>query len=293
MPGGAFAPLDRAGAIWHHKTRLHRKDAMTATARFFRLLPSLALALLLAAAPGAAPALAQTADEIAAVQIWLNDQGYDAGPADGMMGSRTRNAISQWETEHGQPATGEVSGWIIEMALGGPAGAADGAGAGNDASGLISVEPAADSPVSDLQGDITAFSGTGDLEFSAMEDGAILISDGFPWRPGIPVASRTIEIVDIAYGIFTAAPGSSVPVPLDNNVVEVPGSSFVPLFLAYDRQAAATSSLADASGIVWLFDQGDLRFELDGYVLTAASPGATIAFGDDGVVLTGFELSPL
>lgn len=264
---------------------------MTATARLFRLLPLLALALLLAAAPEAARA--QTADEIMAVQDWLNDQGYDAGPADGMMGSRTRNAISQWETEHGQPATGEVSGWIVEMALGGPAGAADGAEAGNDASGLISVDPAAESAVSDLTGDITAFSGTGDLQFSAGEDGAIVISDGFPWRPGIPVAPRTIEIVDVTYGIFTAAPGSSVPVPLENNVVEVPGSTFVPLFLAYDRQAAATSSLADASGIVWRFDQGDLRFELDGYVLTAAAPGATIAFGDNGVVLTGFELSPL
>lgn len=264
---------------------------MTATARLLRLLSLPALAVVLGLA--AVPARAQTADEIAAVQDWLNGQGYDAGPADGMIGSRTRSAISQWETEHGQPATGEVSGWIVEMALGGPAGAADGAGAGNDASGLIAVDPGAESAVSDLQGDITAFSGTGALQFSEREDGAILITDGFPWRPGIPVAPRTIEIVDIEYGIFTAAPDSSVPVPLDNNVVEVPGSTFVPLFLAYDRQAAATSSLADASGIVWRFDQGDLRFELEGYVLTAAAPGATIAFGDDGVVLTGFELSPL
>ena len=56
---------------------------------------------------------------------------------------------------------------------------------------------------------------------------------------------------------------------------------------------AARSSLADASGIVWSFRQGGLRFELDGYVLEAADPGATIAFSDDGVLLTGFTLSPL
>jgi peptidoglycan hydrolase-like protein with peptidoglycan-binding domain len=262
---------------------------MTARRRLARLLPPLALGALLAAGP----AFAQTADEIDAVQVWLNQQGYDAGPADGMMGARTRDAISQWESEHGQPATGEVSGWLVEMALGGPEAAAQGAEPGNDASGLISVDPSAEDAVSALQGDITAFSGTGALQFSEREDGAIVITDGFPWRPGIPVAPRTIAIVDTTYGIFTAAPDSSVPVPLDNNIVEVPGSAFVPLFLAFDRQAAATSSLADASGIVWRFDQGALRFELEGYVLTAAEPGATIAFSDDGVVLTGFVLAPL
>lgn len=262
---------------------------MTASRRLARLLPPLALAALLVATP----ALAQTADEIAVVQVWLNQQGYDAGPADGMMGARTRDAISQWETEHGQPATGEVSGWLVEMALGGADAAAQGAEPGNDASGLIEVDPSADSAVSALQGDIEAYAGTGALQFSEREDGAILITDGFPWRPGIPVAPRTIEIVDTTYGIFTAAPDSSVPVPLEDSVVEVPGSAFVPLFLAYDREAAATSSLADASGIVWRFDQGGLRFELEGYVLTADAPGATIAFSDDGVVLTGFVLAPL
>lgn len=265
---------------------------MTPLSRLARMFCPFALVLVLAAAP----ALAQTAEQIAAVQSWLNEQGYDAGPADGMMGARTRNAITLWESEHGQPETGAVSPWMIDMALG--SGGEAGAGQGTDDAsggdtGLIAVDPSAESAVSALDGDIAAFSGTGALEFTARDGGAILITDGFPWRPGIPVAPRTIAIVDTAYGIFTAAPDSQVPVPLDSSVVEVPGSTFVPLFLAYDRDAAARSSLADASGIVWSFRQGSLRFELDGYVLEAADPGATIAFGDDGVLLTGFTLSPL
>jgi len=264
---------------------------MTPFRAFARLLTPLALVLGLLMGPAIAPAMAQTADQIAAVQAWLNGQGYDAGPADGMMGGRTRSAISAWESEHGQPETGAVSPWMIDMAMG--VTAAEGTGQGDDATGLITADPSAESAVSDLNGDITAFSGTGGLEFSEREGGAILITDGFPWRPGIPVAPRTIVIIDTAYGIFTAAPESQVPVPLDANVVEVPGSTFVPLFLAYDRDAAAQSSLADATGIVWQFQQGGLRFELDGYVLEAAEPGATIAFSDDGVLLTGFTLAPL
>lgn len=243
-----------------------------------RLAPVLALLLML----GTAPVLAQTADDIRTVQAWLNDQGYDAGPADGMMGSRTRNAIRAWEADHGQPETGEVAGWLVEMALAGGSDAPDAA------------DPVADLPsaITVLEGDAAALAGTGDLAFTERDDGSILIADGFPWRSGVAVAPRTIEIAAVGYGLFTATPESLVPVPLDGEVVDVPGSTFVPLFLALDREAAARSSLADAEGIVWRFLIGDLRFELDGYVLAAAQPGATIAFESQGVVLTGFRLVP-
>lgn len=243
-----------------------------------RLASVLALVLVLLAAP----ALAQTADDIRAVQDWLNAQGYDAGPADGMMGSRTRNAIRAWEADHGQPETGEVAGWLVEMALAGEA----------EASGAADPEAEVSSAVTALEGDATALAGTGDLAFTEREDGSIVITDGFPWRNGVAVAPRTIEIAAVAYGLFTATPESEVPVPLDGEVVDVPGSTFVPLFLALDREAAVQSSLADAEGIVWRFLIGDLRFELDGYVLAAAQPGATIAFEPQGVVLTGFRLVP-
>lgn len=262
-----------------------------------RRLPATALVALavLVLASAVTPAAAQTAADIAAVQSWLNAQGYDAGPADGMMGARTRNAISEWEIEHGQPVTGELSGWIIDMAVSGADGAA-GAGQGaEDSSGGI-ADPGAgsdpDSAIARLEGDIMAFSGTGSLEFNEREDGAILITDGLPWRPDFELAPRTLTIVDTGYSIFSTAPDSLVPVPLDNDVVDVPGSVFVPLFLAQDRQAAARSSLADAAGITWRFEHGGQRFELDGYVLAAPEAGATIAFRGDGVLLTGFTLSP-
>ena len=260
---------------------------MSPIRRSARLSAAIALALVLGLA--GAPALAQTAEEIAAVQAWLNGQGYDAGPADGMMGGRTRAAIALWESEHGQPETGEVSPLLIDMAMGG---GADDGGAGQGGDAATAPDSAAESAVSTLEGDVTALAGTGGLEFSEREDGTILITDGFPWRPDVVVEPRTIAIVDTAYGIFTASPESLVPVPLDDNVVDVPGSAFVPLFMAYDRAAAAQSSLADAAGIVWQFREAGLRFELDGYVLEAAGPGATIAFGGDGVLLTGFTLSP-
>lgn len=245
---------------------------------------SLAIALL-ALGLCAAPALAQTADEIRAVQDWLNGQGYDAGPADGMMGSRTRTAIEAYETENGRAATGEVSDWIVALATG----AADPVAATGDGA---PAEEDADSAVTVLVGDVTALSGTGPLAFSEREDGAIVVTDGIPWRREIAVAPRTIEIAGTEFGLFTATPESLVPVPLETSIVDVPGSTFVPLFLAYDRDAAASGSVADATGIVWTFLEGGLRFELDGYVLTAAEPGASMTFEPDAVVLRGFELAP-
>lgn len=240
----------------------------------------------------ASPALAQTADDIAAVQQWLNDQGYDAGPADGMMGQRTRSAIAAWESEHGREATGELSGWIVDMAVSGGDGSAAPAGEDGTADGTIAV-PEGETTIAALDGDIMAFSGTGGLEFSEREDGTILITDGLAWRPGIAMAPRILEITDTEFGIFSTSAESLVPVPLDDSVVDVPGSAFVPLFLALDREAAARSSLADAAGITWTFRQGGLHFALDGFMLTAEAPGASIAFGADGVVLSGFTLAPL
>lgn len=42
------------------------------------------------------------------VQIQLNANGYDAGPADGFNGPKTRNAISAYQEANGLPATGEL-----------------------------------------------------------------------------------------------------------------------------------------------------------------------------------------
>ncbi|MEN6536240.1 MAG: peptidoglycan-binding domain-containing protein [Bryobacteraceae bacterium] len=42
-------------------------------------------------------ALAASSDDIKTVQKSLNDKGYDAGPVDGVLGSRTREAIRQYQ----------------------------------------------------------------------------------------------------------------------------------------------------------------------------------------------------
>ncbi len=244
-----------------------------------RLLP-IAVAALLAFAM---PALAQGTDEIAAVQAWLNGEGYDAGPADGLMGGRTRQAIEQWESEHGRPATGAVSPELVALAT-------------DTAPETVADEPAAsttaESAVTPLAGDSGQIAGTGGLAFSENADGTLVITDGFPWRPAVSVTSRRLVILSTQFGLFETSPESLVPVPLDDSVVDVPGSTFVPLFLAGDRDAALRGSLADATGVTWWFQSGQLRFELDDYVLVADEAGASIAFGTDGVVLEGFTLLP-
>ncbi len=55
--------------------------------------------------------------EVAQIQRLLNEQGYDAGPVDGAMGSRTREAIRAFERDFGLPQTGEPSREIARRLL--------------------------------------------------------------------------------------------------------------------------------------------------------------------------------
>jgi TPR repeat protein/peptidoglycan hydrolase-like protein with peptidoglycan-binding domain len=48
-----------------------------------------------------------------AVQSWLQREGLDPGPADGVAGSRTRTAIEQFERARGLPASGRMSPALI------------------------------------------------------------------------------------------------------------------------------------------------------------------------------------
>jgi len=43
-------------------------------------------------------------------QIALNARGYDAGPADGVLGNRTRNAIRLFQGDNQVPVTGRLDG---------------------------------------------------------------------------------------------------------------------------------------------------------------------------------------
>ena len=47
-------------------------------------------------------------DNIKKVQQTLRDKGFDPGPIDGVMGSQTRNALSQYQKSENLPVTGHV-----------------------------------------------------------------------------------------------------------------------------------------------------------------------------------------
>ncbi len=53
-------------------------------------------------------ALAAGSEDIRTVQKSLNDKGYDAGPVDGVLGSRTRAAIRQYQASEKLPVNGRL-----------------------------------------------------------------------------------------------------------------------------------------------------------------------------------------
>ena len=59
-----------------------------------------------------------TQQDIREVQRLLNARGYDAGPADGIMGPRTRSAITAFQRDSGMPVDGAPS-WPLLVSLGG------------------------------------------------------------------------------------------------------------------------------------------------------------------------------
>ena len=51
------------------------------------------------------------------IQAILNKNGYDAGPADGVMGQKTRNAIMAFQADNGMTADGELSEALVSKLL--------------------------------------------------------------------------------------------------------------------------------------------------------------------------------
>jgi peptidoglycan hydrolase-like protein with peptidoglycan-binding domain len=49
-------------------------------------------------------------NNIKKVQEALRDKGYDPGPIDGVMGSQTQEAISQYQKSENLPVTGHLDG---------------------------------------------------------------------------------------------------------------------------------------------------------------------------------------
>ncbi|WP_416896935.1 MAG: peptidoglycan-binding domain-containing protein [Minwuia sp.] len=48
-------------------------------------------------------------DEIKELQRLLIDRGYDPGVADGLPGSKTRDAIRAWQSDRGLPEVGQIN----------------------------------------------------------------------------------------------------------------------------------------------------------------------------------------
>lgn len=75
--------------------------------------PSLTLLTNLRAPSTTAPSSIAYRDQVRQVQALLNARGYDAGPADGVMGPKTRDAIRTYQADAGLPVTGDVSSTLI------------------------------------------------------------------------------------------------------------------------------------------------------------------------------------
>ncbi|MDZ5697161.1 peptidoglycan-binding protein [Chelativorans sp. M5D2P16] len=54
---------------------------------------------------------------VANIQRILNDSGYEAGPADGVLGARTRTAIKAFQKENGMAETGEIDAKLVRALL--------------------------------------------------------------------------------------------------------------------------------------------------------------------------------
>lgn len=58
--------------------------------------------------------------DLTTIQNVLQSKGYDPGPADGRMGSKTRDAIRRFQADHGAQVTGEPSRSLQDMLTGTP-----------------------------------------------------------------------------------------------------------------------------------------------------------------------------
>jgi peptidoglycan hydrolase-like protein with peptidoglycan-binding domain len=64
--------------------------------------------------PPPAQPLALSRAVISRVQLQLKAQGFDPGPADGLMGPKTRAALRRFQSARGLPATGDPDTGTIE-----------------------------------------------------------------------------------------------------------------------------------------------------------------------------------
>ncbi len=80
----------------------------------------LRIAIAGARSAGTSAAPAAGGYNLAAIQGALAAKGYEPGPADGLMGPKTRNAIKQFQADNGLPVTGEPSAELQTLLTGSP-----------------------------------------------------------------------------------------------------------------------------------------------------------------------------
>ena len=64
-----------------------------------------------------APSPEEMQQAVRNIQAILNDNGFDAGPVDGIMGDKTREAIIAFQRQHGLTPTGEVDQAFVRKLL--------------------------------------------------------------------------------------------------------------------------------------------------------------------------------
>ena len=101
------------------------------------LIIPLCFSLLISAA---ASDLMSDKEAVTYIQNFLNANGYDSGPADGILGDKTANAIRNYQADHGLEATGQISDqFLAEIAF--------------DPSGSITSSPETEAITSGLEED--------------------------------------------------------------------------------------------------------------------------------------------
>ncbi len=89
------------------------KDSATSSAIISQTEENLTLTSQALAAPKSLPTPPTSSSEtVRNIQTSLATLGYKPGPADGILGHQTRNAIEAFQRDRGLPITGEASAWL-------------------------------------------------------------------------------------------------------------------------------------------------------------------------------------
>lgn len=89
------------------------KDSATSSAIIAQTVENLSTAIQDAAVTESLPTPpAYSSDTVKSIQTSLATLGYKPGPADGILGHQTRNAIEAFQRDRGLPVTGEASEWL-------------------------------------------------------------------------------------------------------------------------------------------------------------------------------------